>query len=80
MARRSTSSSRCISSACARMDTYSPEAMEKAPPTSPAIPARRTDPAEAWAPAMPRMRDTLDTRPSLIPKTAARAPPPLMSR
>ena len=33
--------------------------------------------ADGWAPAMPRMSETLDTRPSLIPKTAARAPPPL---
>src|SRR5487761_667692 len=73
---RSRASSRWNSSRWALMDTYSPAAMEKAPPTSPASPARRTTPAWGWAPAMPRMRETLVTRPSLIPNTAARAPPP----
>ena len=69
-----------MSSDWARIDTYSPVAMEKAPPMSPAIPASRTDPADAWAPAMPRISDTLETSPSLMPNTAARAPPPLTLR
>ena len=58
------------------MDTYSPAAMENEPAMRPATPASRTAEAEECAPAMPRMRATLDTRPSLTPKTAARAPPP----
>ena len=44
MACRSTSSSRSISSDWARIETYSPAAMEKAPATKPAMPARRTVP------------------------------------
>ena len=40
--RRSTSSSRSISSRWAVMERYSPAAMEKEPATSPATPARRT--------------------------------------
>ena len=40
-----------MSSDWARMDTYSPAAMEKAPPTSPATPASRTaDPADDVGP------------------------------
>ncbi len=62
------------------MEMYSPAAIEKAPAIRPAMPARRTAPAEAWAPAMPRMRATLETRPSLTPNTAARAPPPCRFR
>ncbi len=79
-ARRSTSSSRSISSRWAVMETYSPAAMEKEPAMSPATPARRTIEPPGLAPAMPRTSETLVTRPSLTPKTAARAPPPLRSR
>ena len=78
--RRSTSSSRSMSSRWAVMDRYSPAAMEKDPAISPATPARRTNEAPGLAPATPRTRETLVTRPSLIPKTAARAPPPRTSR
>ena len=78
--RRSTSSSRSISSRCAVMERYSPAAMEKDPATRPAMPASRTIDAPELAPAMPRTNDTLVTRPSLMPKTAARAPPPRTSR
>ncbi len=80
IARRSTSSSRSINSDWARIETYSPVAIENAPPIRPAIPARRTAPAVEWAPAMPRISETLDTSPSLMPNTAARAPPPLTLR
>ncbi len=69
-----------MSSDWARIETYSPAAIENDPAIRPATPARRTAPADAWAPAMPRMRATFETRPSLIPKTAARAPPPVRLR
>ena len=46
----------------------------------PGDPARRTIDPPGLAPAMPRTRETLVTRPSLTPKTAARAPPPRKSR
>src|SRR5579872_6656786 len=59
---------------------YSPAAIEKAPPSSPARPARRTKLPPAEAPAMPRTSEVFETSPSLTPKTAARAPPPEMSR
>ena len=59
---------------------YSPAAIENAPPRSPARPASRTTPAGGLAPESPRIRETLVTRPSLMPNTAARALPPLMSR
>jgi hypothetical protein len=80
MASRSTSSSRSSSSDWARIDTYSPAAIEKAPPTRPARPASLTAPGEELAPAIPRMSATFETNPSLIPKTAARAPPPCRFR
>ena len=57
-------------------DEFSPAAMEKAPATRPATPAKRTTPPAGWAPAMPKINETLVTRPSLTPKTAARALPP----
>src|ERR1035437_10278954 len=60
-------SSRSINSLWARIDTYSPAAMEKAPATG-------------WAPATPRISETLVIRPSLTPNTAARAAPPLTLR
>ena len=53
------------------MERYSPAAMEKDPATRPAMPASRTIDPPGLAPAMPRTRDTLVTRPSLMPKTAA---------
>ena len=77
---RSTSSSRSKSSRWACIERYSPEAIEKAPATSPAMPARRTTPVAGFAPAKPRISETLVTRPSLMPKTAARWVPPLTSR
>ena len=57
----------------ARTETSSPAAMEKAPANRPATPARRTVEALAEAPATPRTSDTLVTRPSPAPSTAARA-------
>ena len=67
------SSSRSSSSVCARIETYSPAAIETAPAMRPARPARRTTPAAGSAPATPRISETFDTRPSLTPNTAARA-------
>ena len=69
-----------MSSRWAVMERYSPAAMEKEPAISPATPARRTIEPPGFAPAMPRTRETLVTSPSLMPKTAARAPPPRTSR
>ena len=49
--------------------------MEIAPDISPASPARRTTPGAGSAPATPRIRPMLLTRPSLTPNTAAPARP-----
>ena len=76
---RSISSSRSTNSAWAFNDTYSPAAIEMAPASRPDTPARRTNDGSVLAPAMPRMSATLDTSPSLIPNTAARAVPPWTS-
>src|SRR5207237_5189562 len=74
-------SSSCSSSSfCADMETNSPAAIEKAPATRPASPASLTTPAAGPAPATPRMSETLVSRPSLMPNTAARAAPPWTSR
>ena len=73
---RSISSSRSSSSAWAVIETYSPAAIDTAPPMSPASPARRTSAGAGLAPAKPRTMATLDTSPSLTPNTAARAAPP----
>src|SRR4051794_2801926 len=62
------------------MEPYSPAAIDTAPAISPATPASRTTLAPGSAPATPRISETFDTRPSLAPKTAARATPPWMSR
>ena len=51
--RRSTSISACADSFWLCTETYSPVAMEKAPPTSPANPARATEVLSALAPATP---------------------------
>ena len=54
---------------------YSPAAIEKAPASSPATPARTMIWLSASAPATPMTSDRLLTRPSLAPKTAARNVP-----
>src|ERR1700730_12773159 len=54
--------------------------MEKAPATRPASPASSTTDGTGFAPATPRISEILVSRPSLIPKTAARAAPPWRSR
>ena len=61
---------------CAEMLTHSPAAIEMAPATAPAKPARRTMVESTPLAANPRMSETFETKPSLIPKTAARARPP----
>ena len=63
------------SSTWLRTDTHSPAAIDSAPATREADPARRTSAAEALAPATAKMRQTLVTSPSLTPSTAARALP-----
>ena len=55
-----------------RIETYSPAAIEKAPPKSPARPASRTTPAGGLAPESPRIKEMFVTSPSLMPNTAAR--------
>ncbi len=74
--RRSTATSRCTSSFCADTLIHSPAAIEMPPAIAPASPARRTMDESAPEPAKPRMSDTFDTSPSLMPNTAARARPP----
>src|SRR5262245_61840385 len=54
---------------------YSPAAIEKAPASSPATPATITTSLSTPAPATPKLRDRLETRPSLTPKIAARSAP-----
>src|SRR3990170_3735091 len=73
---RSSSIWRSNSSRWARMETYSPAAMEKAPARRPATPARSTNLPSVCAPAKPMMSAALETRPSLTPKMLARRVPP----
>jgi hypothetical protein len=73
--RRSTASSRSTSSFWADTLIHSPAAIEMPPAIAPASPARRTMDESAPEPAKPRISDTFDTSPSLIPNTAARASP-----
>src|SRR3990170_509025 len=68
---RSSSIWRSNSSRWARMDTYSPAPMEKAPARRPATPARSTNFPSVCAPANPMMSAALETRPSLTPKVLA---------
>src|SRR5262249_33735523 len=55
-------------------------AIENAPASSPATPARRTADALVDAPATPRTSDRLVSNPSPAPSTAARVVPPWTSR
>src|SRR5437868_8884407 len=80
MCLRKPARSRCSSSTCAAIETYSPTAIEQAPATSDAMPASSTNRELAEAPATPRMSDTLVTSPSLTPSTAARVAPLCTSR
>src|SRR5262245_44933890 len=75
MASRSSVSSRSSSSTWARIEMYSPTAIEHAPATRLARPASRTTEGSADAPTTPRISAMLVTRPSLMPSTAARAVP-----
>jgi microcystin-dependent protein len=56
-------------------DTYSPAAIEVAPPTSPATPASNTAFRDAAAAATPMTRLAVDTIPSFAPSTAGRSQP-----
>jgi hypothetical protein len=56
-------------------DTYSPAAIEVAPPTSPATPASYTAFRDAAAAATPMTRLAVDTIPSFAPSTAGRSQP-----
>src|SRR3954452_17037620 len=55
-------------------DTYSPSAIETAPPTRPAAPAVSTGARAGVAPATPTAIAATDTIPSLAPSTPARKP------
>ncbi len=76
IARRSTDTSRSINSFWAEMLIHSPAAIEIAPATAPARPASRTISVSTPEPAKPRISETFETSPSLMPNTAARASPP----
>src|SRR4051812_2559479 len=80
ISRRSISSSRSMSSFCAETLIHSPAAMLMPPAMAPASPASRTIDASTPLPAKPRISETLDTSPSLMPKTAARAELPVTER
>ena len=54
-------------------ETYSPRAMETAPPTSPARPAVRMGPVLVVTPATPTTMAATETMPSLAPSTPARS-------
>ena len=54
-------------------ETYSPSAIDTAPPTSPASPAVKIGPRDVVAPATPMTMPATDTIPSLAPSTAARS-------
>ncbi len=64
----------------AEMLIHSPAAIEIAPATAPAMPARRTTEVSTPDAANPRSNETFDTSPSLTPNTAARARPPDTAR
>src|SRR6516162_10060655 len=77
---RSTCNSLSTISCCARTDTSSPAAIENAPASRPATPARRTADALVDAPATPSTSDRLVSSPSPAPSTVARVVPPWTSR
>jgi hypothetical protein len=77
---RSTISSAWVDSFWLCTDTYSPVAIENAPPTSPANPASATWVDDALAPATPAISAKFDTSPSIAPKTVGRSQPPVTSR
>lgn len=73
-------SSRCSTASAARSEsrwalteTYSPEAIESEPASSPASPAVSRVSADEVAPATPTTRPAVDTIPSLAPSTPARS-------
>ena len=65
--------SACSASRCELTETYSPAAIDRAPATSPAIPAVTIAAADAPEAATPSTRLAVDTMPSLAPSTAARS-------
>src|SRR4051812_48886816 len=67
--------SACSASRCELTETYSPAAIDRAPATSPAVPAVTTALVDSPAAATPSTRLAVDTMPSLAPRTAARSQP-----
>ena len=65
-------------SRCTFIETYSPAAIENAPARSPAIPAMTTMSRSTPDPATPKINERFETRPSFIPKIAARSAPDLL--
>jgi hypothetical protein len=61
---------------CVSTDANSPNAIENAPATRPAIPVRMIVPRSAPPPPTPATSAMLVTRPSIAPKTPARSQPP----
>lgn len=60
-------------SRCVLTETYSPNAIETAPATSPATPAVKIGPADVVDAATPTTMPAVETIPSLAPKTPARS-------
>src|SRR5690606_9023512 len=73
--RRSRARSAASLSAWEDTDTYSPAAIDSAPPTSPANPAVSTAPSASCAAETPMTRLEVEISPSFDPSTAARSQP-----
>ena len=71
--RRSLLSNACSVSRWELTETYSPNAIDTAPATSPAIPAVNIGPRSTVAAATPTTMPAVDTIPSLAPNTPARS-------
>ena len=73
-------SSFSYSSRWERTEIHSPDAIENAPATSPAMPASSTMALSLVPPATPMTSEKFETSPSFTPNTVARSAPPKPAR